>query len=317
MRDHGGNLDEAMACWGGGRAAWLDLSTGINARPYPLPPIPPEAWGALPTRAEIAALEGAAARAYATEAEVVALAGAQAAIQIVPRLAPTGRARVLAPTYNEHAAALSAAGWDVTEVEEEAALSGADLAVVVNPNNPDGRRHGPEALAALAGEVGLLVVDESFADPEPALSLAPQLAALPNAIVERSFGKFYGLAGLRLGFALAPPPLAARLRAAAGPWAVSGPAIAIGRAALADRGWQADTVARLTAEAARLDALAEGAGWALIGGTPLFRTYETGDAPAAQARLAAGRVWSRIFPYSPGWLRLGLPGTEAGWSRLT
>ncbi|MEO1689066.1 MAG: aminotransferase class I/II-fold pyridoxal phosphate-dependent enzyme, partial [Pseudomonadota bacterium] len=250
-------------------------------------------------------------------ASVVPLAGAQAAIQLIPRLAPPGRAHVLGPTYNEHAAALRAAGWQVEERTSLDALAGADLAVVVNPNNPDGARHAPRALADLSARVGLLVVDESFADAAPELSCAPTLDPLDRRLVVlRSFGKFYGLAGLRLGFAVAGEALAARLQDMAGPWAVGGPAIAVGAAALGDRAWQAATLRRLQADAERLDALAAQAGWTLVGGTPLFRTYETGDAAAAQDRLAAARIWTRAFPYSGGWLRLGLPGAEAHWTRL-
>lgn len=314
MRDHGGDLDRARAAYGG--AGWMDLSTGINPVAYPMPALPPRAVAALPVREDIAALEAAALRAYGGAAAIVALGGAQAAIQLAPRLRPAGRAAVLAPSYNEHAASLDAQGWRVTPAREPEAMAGADIAVIVNPNNPDGRRWSPEALASLAERVGVLVVDESFADPHPELSLAPLLAGLgERVLVLRSFGKFYGLAGLRLGFALGGAETIARLRALAGPWAVSGPAIAAGRAALADEGWRAATVARLTADAARLDALAQAAGWRLVGGTALFRTYETAAA-AAQDRLARAQIWTRIFPYSAGWLRLGLPGSEAAWRRL-
>ena len=315
MRDHGGDLDRAMARYGG--TGWLDLSTGINAQPYPLPAIPPKAWATLPTDSALAALEQAATTAYGTGAEVVALSGAQAAIQLVPRLAAPGRAVVVTPTYNEHATALRAQGWDVTEAITLAEAEGADLAVVVNPNNPDGRSHRPEALLALRRRVNRLVVDESFADPTPELSLAPHLSPEdPGLILLRSFGKFYGLAGLRLGFAIAGAEVATRLRALAGPWAVNGPAAEIGRIALADSVWQATTRARLAGEAARLDALAAGAGWRLVGGTTLFRTYDTGDAIAAQEKLAHARIWTRIFPYSKTWLRLGLPGSEADWAQV-
>lgn len=315
MRDHGGDLDRARADYGG--SDWIDLSTGINPVAYPMPELPRHALCALPTAEDVAALEATAARAYGTTADVLALPGAQAAIQLVPRLRPPGHAAVLTPSYNEHAAALAAQGWRVSDVREPEAMTGADLAVVVNPNNPDGRRWTPEALAALADRVGLLVVDESFTDPHPELSLAPRLEALgERVLILRSFGKFYGLAGLRLGFALGGPETTTSLRSLAGPWAVSGPAIAAGRAALADSAWQAETIARLTRDASRLDALAEGAGWRLVGGTLLFRTYETGDAVAAQGRLARAAIWSRVFPYSAGWLRLGLPGHEAVWARL-
>ena len=316
MRDHGGNIDGAMAAHGGAAAEWLDLSTGINPHAWPVPALPLRAWTALPTRADMAALEEAAQTAYATRAACVPLAGASAAIQMVPLLAPQAVARVLGPTYNEHAAALRHAGWRVEEVSDPAALAGADLAVVVNPNNPDGRTHAPASLRALAGQVGLLVADESFVDVAPELSLAPGLEdGPPNLLVLRSFGKFYGLAGLRLGFALARAPLADRLREMAGPWPVSGAAVEIGRRALRDRAWQDGMRARLAAQAAQLDRDAAGAGWRLVGGTSLFRTWETPDAAAAQDALAAARIWSRIFPWSRTWLRLGLP-PEDGRARL-
>ncbi|SFG84771.1 L-threonine O-3-phosphate decarboxylase [Palleronia marisminoris] len=311
MRDHGGNLDAAMARYGG--TGWLDLSTGINPRPYPVSELSTRAWTALPTRADMAALTDAARAAYGTGAQIVPMAGAQGAIQALPRIVPGRLARVLGPTYNEHAGALIGAGWEVAEATDPDALEGADLAVVVNPNNPDGRSFAPNAVRDIAARVGTLVVDESFCDVTPELSLAADMP--PNAVVLRSFGKFFGLAGVRLGFALAAEPLAAKLRAEAGPWPVSGAAIEVGRRALADTAWHAATRSRLARDAARLDRIAEAAGWRLVGGTTLFRTYETGDAVAAQRRLAEGRIWSRIFPYSDGWLRLGLPDGD-GWAQL-
>ncbi|WP_347311929.1 threonine-phosphate decarboxylase CobD [Defluviimonas sp. SAOS-178_SWC] len=315
MRDHGGNIDGAMARHGGRADEWIDLSTGINRIPYPLPDLPPEAWTALPTRAATEALIAAARAAYGTTAAILPVAGAQAAIQMIPRLGPPGRARVLGPTYNEHAGSLAAAGWQVTEVADLEALGDADLAVVVNPNNPDGRRHKPEVLLDIAGRVGRLVVDESFADPAPDLSLAAE-SGRPGLFVLRSFGKFYGLAGLRLGFVLGAEAEIALLSEMAGPWPVAGPAIEIGRAALSDRDWTGTTIARLRAETERLDRLAVRAGWTVAGGCELFRLYDTGNAAAAQDMLARHRIWSRIFPYSDRWLRLGLPGSEAEWARL-
>ncbi|TPE53507.1 threonine-phosphate decarboxylase CobD [Amaricoccus solimangrovi] len=319
MRDHGGDLDQAIRRHGGPAEAWIDLSTGINRRPYPAPPPSAAALRALPTRAEIAELEREARRAWRVAerdgSETLALAGAQAAIQAIPRLGAPGAARVLAPTYNEYAGALAAAGWTVAEVASIDALEGAELAFLANPNNPDGRRHAPEALRRLAGRVGRLVVDESFADVCPELSLLPG-ARPPNILTLRSFGKFHGLAGLRLGFVTGAPAEIAALRAMAGPWPVSGPAIAIGRAALADDAWAEATRARLAAEVPRIDALAASAGWSPAGGTALFRLYGTPGAEAARDRLAAHRIWSRVFPWSASWIRLGLPGSEPEWDRL-
>lgn len=316
MQDHGGDLDRARALYGG--SDWLDLSTGINAAPYPLPEIPARIFSALPMAEDIRTLETIAAAAYGTRAQTVALAGAQAAIQLVPQLRARGRAAVLAPSYNEHGAALRAQGWFVEEEHHPEDMAGADLAVVVNPNNPDGRTWPPAVLAGLAERVGFLVVDESFADPHPEVSLAPMLDRLgERVLVMRSFGKFFGLAGLRLGFALSGAETAARLRALAGPWSVSGPAIAAGRTALVDHGWREATVRRLTHDATRLDRLASEVGWHPVGGTALFRTFDTKDAAWAQERLARAAIWSRRFAYSPTWLRLGLPGSDIAWSRLS
>lgn len=315
MRDHGGNLDIACQRFGGHVEDWIDLSTGINRQSYPVGELLRRSWTALPSRAEIEALHEAARSAYETTAPVLAVAGAQAAIQMLPRLAPPGRARILAPTYNEYAPLLSAGGWRVEEVSELDALAGADLAVVVNPNNPDGRQHRPKALLALASDVKRLVIDESFADAVPGLSLAAE-AGRVGLLILRSFGKFYGLAGLRLGFVLGGEADVTALAAMAGPWPVSGAAIEVGRRALRDRDWTDATRARLARDAARLDALARDTGWQLAGGALLFRLYETGDALAAQQRLARAKIWSRTFSGRPGWLRLGLPGNETEWERL-
>lgn len=314
MREHGGNLDLACARFGGRLEDWIDLSTGINRRPYPVGALSPRAWTALPSRAEIETLHEAARQAYATTAPLLAVAGAQAAIQMLPHLAQ-GRARILAPTYNEYAPVLVSAGWQVEEVVRLDALAGADLAIVVNPNNPDGMQYDLDALLALASRVKRLVVDESFVDAVPKMSLAAA-AGQPGLLILRSFGKFYGLAGLRLGFAIGSEGDIAALASAAGPWPISGAAIEIGRDALRDRAWADATRARLARDCARLDTIAREAGWSLVGGAPLFRLYETGDAAAAQERLAHEKIWSRLFKDRPGWLRLGLPGDETEWTRL-
>jgi cobalamin biosynthetic protein CobC len=315
MREHGGNLDLAQQRFGGRAEDWIDLSTGINRLPYPVGEVSARAWSALPSRAEIEALHQAARHAYRTSAPVVAMGGAQAVIQLLPQLAPRGRARILAPTYNEYAGVLSAAGWDVGEVGALDALAGADLAVVVSPNNPDGRQFAPKDLLALLPRVGRLVVDESFADAVPELSLAPH-ADRPGLLILRSFGKFYGLAGLRLGFAIGNSADIAKLAAASGPWPVSGAAIAIGCRALRDDAWARATSTRLVRDCARLDDMVRSQGWRLVGGAPLFRLYEAPDALAAQEKLARAQIWSRVFAQKPTWLRLGLPGSEGEWMRL-
>jgi cobalamin biosynthesis protein CobC len=315
LRDHGGNLDWAIQQYGGLADRWIDLSTGINRRAYPLPPLSHSAWTCLPTSSSLEQLHDAARLAFRYSGPVLALAGAQAAIQLLPRIMSQGQVRVLGPTYNEHAAAFRCAGWDVKEVTTLEALAGADIAVAVNPNNPDGRLHRREDLLELSERVSRLVIDESFIDATPELSLAPD-AGRAGLLVLRSFGKFYGLAGLRLGFVLGARSDIAVLRDLAGPWPVSGAAIEIGAAALRDRGWAQATSSRLIKDARRLDTLTAEAAWRLAGGTALFRLYETGNSEEARARLARHQIWSRAFPWSQDWLRLGLPGNEGEWERL-
>ncbi|MDZ7905520.1 MAG: threonine-phosphate decarboxylase CobD [Cypionkella sp.] len=315
MRDHGGNIGAAMARFGGGAADWIDLSTGINRAPYPMDDVPAAAWQRLPLASDIENVLAAAAAHYGTNAPAMICAGAQAAIQMIPRLRAAGRAAVLAPSYNEHAATLAAQGWAVEAAQDLAAMTGADLAVVVNPNNPDGRVFSPADLMALRAKVGLLVVDESFADVAPHLSLLPQAGA-DNLLILRSFGKFWGLAGARLGLVYGGAHDIDRLRDLAGPWPVSGPALHIAARAYADSAWADQTRARLAQDAANMDDLAQRAGWQVAGGCDLFRLYQTPNALAAQDRLARAHIWSRIFPYSDTWLRLGPPAGAAEWARL-
>ncbi|MBP8930401.1 MAG: threonine-phosphate decarboxylase [Paracoccus sp.] len=313
MRDHGGDIDRAAGRFG--RRDWIDLSTGINRRPWQAAPLSAHALTALPTRADEARLCALAAARFGCAADqVLPMAGASAAIQLFPHVLAGRRAAVLSPTYNEHAASLRAAGWQVETPQDVEGLAGADLAVIVNPNNPDGREFTPAQIAGIAATVGHLIVDESFADPRPDLSVAPARPA--NVTVLRSFGKFWGLAGLRLGFAIAAPDLLARLAERAGPWSVSGPALEIGAAALEDQKWSEETVTWLSEAALHLDQIVTQHGWRLTGGTHLFRLYHTPDAQTAQDRLARAGIWGRVFPWHPHWLRLGIPGDRAEFARV-
>jgi len=302
-RDHGGGLDAARTRYGGTRADWVDLSTGINPVPYPVGEVPAEAWAALPDRAAFGALEDAARRFWKVPeaAVIVPASGASALIARVPQLVNQSQVVIEGPTYNEHAAAFRAAGYQVLETGT------APVRVVVHPNNPDGRLW-------TGNGTGLTIIDESFCDVTPDASLIG-LTAAPGAIVLKSFGKFWGLAGLRLGFAIGHPETLGNLAEMLGPWAVSGPALHIGATALGDPGWAKATRRRLAVDAARLDRLALAKGVTLVGGTDLFRLYQVADAPAWQDRLARGHVWSRVFPYSQHWLRLGLPGPEQ-WAQV-
>jgi cobalamin biosynthetic protein CobC len=316
---HGGNLAVARVRFKGAPEPWLDLSTGINPIAYPIPDIPVAAWTRLPESDAVAALEAAAARAYgAGLAEmVVAAPGTQALIQVLPRLRPAMDVRILGFTYAEHARAWRHHGASVATVSSLQDLAGADVAVVVNPNNPDGRLVEPGRLRALAADNPhtLLVIDEAFADVLG--DGASMLPILPSTcVVLRSFGKTYGLAGVRLGFAVAGPCWTDVLRRELGPWAVAGPAIAVGRVALDDAAWLNEATIRLRNDADRLDELLAGAGLAVAGGTPLFRFVRTGDSNRAFTALARQGVLVRRFEGLPGVLRVGLPGPEDDWARL-
>lgn len=304
-RDHGGGVDAAMRRFGGARGDWIDLSTGINPAPYPIPELDPADWTVLPDRTARQALCDAARAFWSVPegAEILAAPGASALIARLPALAPAGRVQITTPTYNEHAAAFAAQGWTVT------AGGPAQARVLVHPNNPDGRLWSDtDATAPLS------VIDESFCDVTPDASLI-RLATRPGCVVLKSFGKFWGLAGLRLGFAIAAPDAINRLSGLLGPWPVSGPALRLGAAALRDRAWAEATRARLARDAARLDQLMAARGAVLEGGTDLFRLYSVDNAADWQDRLARAHIWTRIFPYSPHFLRLGIP-PEDGWDRL-
>ncbi len=318
---HGGAIDEARLRYPFAPEPWIDLSTGINPIPYPLPALPPEIWARLSLRCEEWELKRAAARRYgAADPEGVAAApGTQALIQILPRLVARSRVAILSPTYAEHAIAWKREGHHVCEVRTLAEAQAADVAVAVNPNNPTGRVIPPGELAqaalALAARGGLLIVDEAFMDVmEPSQSIVPRLP--PATVVLRSFGKMYGLAGLRLGFAIAERTISRRLRSMLGPWAVSGPAVAIGAKALSDDAWLAEVRARLAADAGRLDKLLMRSGCQLVGGTPLFRLAAQPSAKSLLQELGRNGILVRHFPDEPSWLRFGIPGDEAAWRRL-
>ncbi len=318
--EHGGGLDAARRRYPAAPRPWIDLSTGVSPRAFPLPAIPAEAFTRLPDEAARLTLEAAAARAYRAceNCEVVAGAGTQAFIQRLPGLFPARRVATLGFTYAEHAASWRASGAQVTAVESLDGLATMDAAVVVNPNNPDGRLTAPEQLAALARRMaahgGVLIVDEAFIDFTPRASVATLAGG--NLIVLRSFGKSYGLPGLRLGFALCDPSIAERLRAALGPWSVGGPALAVGAAALADAAWLDESKLLVQSSARRLDAMLEAAGFRIVGGAALFRLAEHAAAAHWRERLCEAGILTRRFAERPAWLRFGLPGAAEEWRRL-
>lgn len=319
---HGGSIGQARALFPQAPEPIVDLSTGINPHSYPLFDLPATVHRRLPEPSRLARLLEVAAGAYGapSAATVLAAPGTQILLPLVAALVPPGRAVILGPTYAEHARSAAIAGHRVVEFADFEALGTADLAVVVNPNNPDGRLVDRGRLADLARRLsargGILVVDEAFMDVGPSDGSLCGEAAGSGAIVLRSFGKFFGLAGVRLGFAVGPQRLLRRLDERLGPWAVSGAAIETGIVALGDRIWRDEMRGRLAAESGRLDAILAWSEIDVAGGTDLFRLVRLAAAQNLFRALGEAGIYVRRFDERPHELRLGLPADEAAWARL-
>lgn len=318
MLEHGGNLRDAAARFGRPLEQWLDLSTGINPQPYPAPPLAFNAWHRLPENDPALA---EAAQAYYGAPRMLPAAGTQAAIQALPRLRPRAEVVVSAPSYAEHAYCWTQAGHHVREVAYdrlERNIDEADVVVVCNPNNPTGATIAPEILLGwaerLARRNGWLVVDEAFGDTTPHTSVA-RWTERPGLIVFRSVGKFFGLAGLRLGFVAAEARLLSDLAEYLGPWAVSGPAQDIGCTALRDTQWQQSMREQLLHAGERLHGLLA-QHRIEASGTALFQWWPEPEPEAFKEHMAEHGIWVRLFASKAHGIRLGLPGNEAGWARL-
>ena len=318
MLEHGGRLRKAALEYGIAEADWLDLSSGLAPWPFAVPEIPLRAWARLPETDD--GLEQAACDYYGA-VQVLPVAGSQMAIQLLPRLRRVGKVGVLSPCYAEHAEAWRRSGYIVREVLEQEVdffLDSLDVLVVVNPNNPTGLSLTPSRLldwhSKLAQRGGWLVVDEAFMDNTPALSLAP-FANQVGLIVLRSFGKFFGLAGVRLGFVLAERKLLKLLAEQVGPWAVSGPTRVLGQACLLDSEGHARQRLRTEEASARLARLLEQRGFKPQGGCALFQWLIIERAEALHEFMARRGILLRLFTHNSS-LRFGLPADEADWTRL-
>jgi cobalamin biosynthesis protein CobC len=317
LLEHGGRLQAAATRYDIALAQWLDLSTGINPQGWPVPALPARVWNRLPEPDD--GLDDAA-QVYYNAAHVLTVAGSQAAILALPWLRAHSRVGILTPGYAEHAQAWRRAGHSVQALAFDAmpqAIDTLDVLVLAHPNNPTGlhveRGQLLAWLAQLSARGGWLVVDEAFMDTTPEFSLAA--VADPALIVLRSLGKFFGLAGARVGFVLAQPALLQRLNEHLGPWAVCGASRTLATHALRDRPWQTATRARLTQTTQRLAALLSQHGLAPGGGTALFQWVVTARAAPIHVHLARQGILTRLFD-EPSSLRFGLPGNDADWMRL-
>ena len=319
---HGGRLDDAVERFGGPRNKWIDLSTGINPYSYPVMDVPPTAWSNLPDQGAEQLAEEAVRESYGVHPEAgVSLApGTQMHIQLLPLLYKPQPVAIVGFTYQEHGVCWRRAGHDVYVTDGlDSAEATARIVIVVNPNNPDGRIFDRNELISLARRLGakggLLVVDESFGDVSPRNAIADQ-AGREGLLVMRSLGKFYGLAGVRFGAALCSKTLAARLAEQLGPWAVSGPALAIASDALGNTAWQKKSLKKLSNEREKLEEVLIKNGLEVVGGTSLFVLTRHGKANELWEHLAKEKILTRLFPGKPEWIRFGLPSGKAALNRL-
>ena len=323
MIDHGGALQAAIAAHGGERADWLDLSTGISPVQLALPELGCDIWRQLPDPA-FAHQVSELARAFYNGAFAPTITpGSQAAIQHLPHLARhlksgSNRVAILSPTYGEYEAAFARAGFEVIAVASLTEAADFDVVVLANPNNPDGRQFDAKAIAEFASSRGrrLTVVDEAFADMHPEISITFQAGKLEGLVVLRSFGKFFGLAGLRLGFVFASSELTGILGELLGPWAVSGPALEIARHAFSS----SDLIDGQREAIAKCHAITSAAiansGCEIVGKTALFFLLEVGEGAAFKASLAKQNILVRAFTHSPSHVRIGLVGNDEQAARL-
>ena len=303
---HGGKLDEAVLQFGGRKSEWMDLSTGINPRPYPFKKVGQMLWERLPDDNDFEDIYKAAHNFWNVPKSSVVLgaSGVSSIIAIIPFLNPLSTVSIQQPTYSEYKLSFERVGYKVLK-------TGGEINVIVNPNNPDGKIQKVNEI--LENHKRLTIIDESFCDLYPENSLI-NLASQPGFIILKSFGKFWGLAGLRLGFAIGRPETVNPIKYALGPWQISGPALSIGCQALHDIKWAEKTRANLYKSAIRLDKIMKR--YRLIGGTNLYRLYFVTDAKKLFRKLASNKVLIRNFDYNRNWVRIGLPKQEKDWEIL-
>ncbi|MEM5474190.1 threonine-phosphate decarboxylase [Hoeflea sp. AS60] len=318
---HGGALSDAIAQYGGTAPEWLDLSTGISPFSLPLPEFSADVWRRLPEQAEVKRVCELAMRHYGGAVMPIAVPGTQSAIQLLPFLTPNAsEVAIVSPTYGEYQRSYQRMDIAIDPIEalDGATVTRASVAVLANPNNPDGRETSRDDIFgfARAQRHRLVIVDEAFADMRQDLTMAGAAGTEPNLIVMRSFGKFFGLAGLRLGFVFAEPGLAKVLSDRLGPWAVSGPALAIAAHAFS----RIDLVGELRKKMEKAHAMTRSAlrmaGVSMVGETELFFYCEVGDGAAIRDLLASHKVLVRDFDHSPSRIRIGLAPDELSAVRL-
>lgn len=319
MLEHGGDLILASQKYDIPIADWLDLSTGINPNGWPVPTsFPTELWSQLPQQQDNLI---AAAQNYYQCDSLIAVAGSQAAIQALPYLRNKSRVGIITPAYAEHAYAWHQAGHKVIQLDSNTineAITELNVLIIINPNNPSAELFTQKQLLSwheqLVKKNGWLIVDEAFIDAEPQNSLV-QHCPLDGLIVLRSLGKFFGLAGLRVGFVLTKKNLLSQLSERLGPWSIAHASRYIARLALQDHKWQQQCRHSLKQQGYRLQQLLTKIGLTPDGNSTLFQWVKTDNAEYIHRMLAEQGILTRLFN-APASLRFGLPKTELDWQQF-
>jgi len=327
---HGGNLLSVAKEYQSEPAHWLDLSTGVSPFAYPLGTPPVSCWNALPQEND--GLERQAKKYYDSSCEPLAVAGSQAAIMALPEtvtklLGRCGTIILPGVGYKEHQHAwdsfqLNGQKWKLeffTDFPSQQQLDTTDVVLLINPNNPTGSYTHPQKLTALVQQMerrgGYLIVDEAFADATPEYSLLQSDSHSDSLIVLRSVGKFFGLAGARVGFIFANNSVLESVRDSIGPWTVSGPARWAVKQALSDREWQQQNRARLNKHAQRLKTLLSKYLSQQCRGTELFTTVFIPNAEQVHQQLCSQMIYTRLCDEKNA-IRFGLPVSDTEWTRL-
>ena len=327
---HGGDLGAARTAYPESLEPWIDLSTGINPIAYPwMARLPQEILTEATARLPQKSAETACLKAWTESLQVknpddwLLVPGSQAMINLLPILFPDHQAVISDPCYGEYERAWRRTGTSVQKVQPHDLMSlepqHSTVVILTNPNNPDGYLWPIGQLLSLAHRLALsggsLVVDEAYGEVLDNMSLASM--TLPdNVIILRSFGKFFGLAGLRLGMVRLNHCHQQKIRDHLGPWTINGLALAVATYALKDKSWIDNTRQHLTRNMAGLRHCLQTAGLTLIGGTDLFCLTRQGNAPALYDTLLSHGILVRKFPERPSELRFGLPRDADHFQRL-
>ncbi|WP_025565698.1 threonine-phosphate decarboxylase [Psychromonas sp. SP041] len=330
---HGGQLSRVAKQYQIPEKDWLDLSTGIAPFSYPIPDIPQQAWQNLPTISENL-IE--VAKAYYQTQYCWPVAGSQALIEKLPELWNDKKkylhtnvnsdfilerhAYLPKVGYKEHQQAWCKGGYQLhfyqdslpTDIEENSVV------VVINPNNPLTDTFTIDQLKTLQNlceqQQALLIIDEAFADIfTPEFSFSPHLSTLKqtaDVLVLRSFGKFFGLAGLRVGFVCSNKHWCETIQEVSGPWAVNGAALFISEQALQDRTWQANQLKRLQTQSEVMQELLKAYLPVLrMEANALFITIFLSDAPVVYQQLCENAIYVRLTDENDS-LRFGIASTS-------